>query len=139
MGETDFKEMLWRQWWSKKRFGGQGITDGGGEEEEYLWKIQHDALLKGVVQSIFQAKIAQDGHSLVPVKRFIDGKGGRKSLLKDYRVLAHFLWVSWALAVLAGCVCGSILQIATLFVCERLPSGQILVPWACEVKCCVWQ
>ena len=48
MGETHFKEMLWRQWWSKKRFGGQGITDGGGEEEEeYLWKIQHDALLKG--------------------------------------------------------------------------------------------
>ena len=63
------------------------------EEEEYLWKIQHDALLKGVVQSIFQAKIAQDGHSLVPVKRFIDGKGGRKSLLKDYQVLAHFLSV----------------------------------------------
>ena len=50
MGETDFKELLWRQWRSKKRFGGQGITDGGGEEEEYLWKIQHDALLKGVVQ-----------------------------------------------------------------------------------------
>ena len=61
MGETDFKELLWRQWRSKKRFGGQGITDGGGEEEEYLWKIQHDALLKGVVQSIFRQKLLRIG------------------------------------------------------------------------------
>ena len=29
----------------------------------------------------------------MPVERFIDGKGGRKSLLKDYQVLAHFLSV----------------------------------------------
>ena len=70
-------------------------------EEERGRRSTYGALLKGDVQSIFKA---QDGHSLLPVERFIDGKGGRKSLLKDYRVLAHFLWVSWALAVLAGCV-----------------------------------
>ena len=68
--------------------------------------IQHDARRLGVVQSIFRQNNAQDGHSLVPVERFIDGKGGRKSLLKDYQVLAHFLWVSWALAGTCWlCVC----------------------------------
>ena len=61
MGETDFKEMLWRQWWSKKRFGGQGITDGGGGGGGVLMEIQHDALLKGVVQSIFRQKLLKIG------------------------------------------------------------------------------
>ena len=97
--------------------------------EEELWKIQHDARLLGVVQSIFRQNIAQDGHSLVPVERFIDGKGGRKSLLKDYRVLAHFLSVKLGTASACWlCVCDGILQIATVFVCERLLGGQILVP-----------
>ena len=102
--------------------------------------IQHDARRLAVIQSIFRQNNAQDGHSLVPVERFIDGKGGRKSLLKDYRLLAHFLSVRLGTGSACWlCVCEGILQIATVLVCERLPSGQILVPWACEVKCCVWQ
>ena len=102
--------------------------------------IQHDARRLAVIQSIFRQNNAQDGHSLVPVERFIDGKGGRKSLLKDYRLLAHFLSVRLGTGSTCWlCVCEGILQIATVFICERLPSGQILVPWACEVKCCVWQ
>ena len=45
--------------------------------------------------------------ALVPVERFIDGKGGRKSLLKDYQVLAHFLSVrlgTGSACLLAVCV-----------------------------------
>ena len=74
------------------------------EVEEYLWKIQHDAFRCCSVN--FQAKIAQDWHSLVPVERFIDGKGGRKSLLKDYWLLAHFLSVRLGTASTCWlCVC----------------------------------
>ena len=65
----------------------------------------------------------------MPVERFIDGKGGRKSLLKDYQVLAHFLSVRLGTASTCWlCVSEGILKIATVLVCERLLGGQILVP-----------
>ena len=77
------KEAFWwagNHWWRRR--------GGGVLMEDPAWCTSQRCCSVN-----FQAKIAQDWHSLVPVERFIDGKGGRKSLLKDYQVLAHFLWV----------------------------------------------
>ena len=148
MGETDFKEMLWRQWWSKERFGGQGITDGGGVIEDPAWCTSQRCCTVN-----FQAKQCSGWAFIGACGEVYWWQGRQEEFVERLPTACSFLvgQVGHCQYLLAVCVWGHstnsnsvhLWEIAwwadtsTLGMWSKVLC--LAVPWACEVKCYVWQ